>query len=190
MHITICGAGTLGAHLAEHLCRQGSDIVRVIDNDRVEPVNLANQPYQRHQVGHPKTRALEELVTRGNGRGIEAVQKRLTTDNADRLLQGSDLVIDAFDNREARTAVREACLRAGRPCLHAGLHPSGYAEVLWSERYTVPSADGEDACALRQARALSLLLVAVCARAIEAWREDGTRLSFSVTARDLRVAPL
>lgn len=48
MHVTVCGAGTLGAHLAEHLGRQGSDAVRVIDNERVEAVNLANQPYQRH----------------------------------------------------------------------------------------------------------------------------------------------
>lgn len=141
-------------------------------------------------MGQPKTRALEELVTRGNGRGIEAVQKRLTAENAERLLQGSDLVSDAFDNAEARGAVHEACLRAGRPCLHAGLHPSGYAEVLWSERYTVPTADCEDACALRRARALSLLVVAMCARAIDAWRESGERLSFRVTARDLQVAPL
>lgn len=190
MHITVCGAGTLGAHLVEHLCRQGSDTVRVIDNDRVESVNLANQPYQRHQVGQPKTRALEELITRGNGRGIEAIQKRLTADNAARLLDGSDLVIDAFDNVEGRRVVQEACQRAARPCLHAGMHPSGYAEVLWSERYTVPSADGEDACALRQARALSLLVVAACARAVDVWRESGERLSFSVTARDLHVAPL
>mgnify|MGYP006277789407 CR=1 FL=1 len=189
MHITVCGAGTLGAHIVEHLCRQGGDQVRVIDFDRVESVNLVNQPYLRHQVGLPKTRALEEVVIRSTGRGIESVQKRLSTENAARLLAGSDLVIDAFDNGEARNAVRGACLHAGQPCLHAGLHPSGYAEVVWTERYTVPRADGEDACALRQARALSLLVVAVCARAIEVWRENGERLSFSVTARDLRVEP-
>lgn len=190
MHITVCGVGTLGAHLVEHLCRQGSDIVRVIDFDKVESVNLANQPYQRHQVGQPKTRALEELITRGNGRGLETVQKRLTAENADRLLEGSDLVIDAFDTPEARQAVRNSCLRAARPCLHAGMHPSGYAEVLWNERYTVGEKDGADACALRQARAMSLMVVAVCARVIDAWRAGEGALSFSVTGRDLQVTPL
>lgn len=192
MRVTVCGIGTIGANLVEHLARQAQpgDVLRVIDFDKVEAANLLNQPWQRHQIGHPKTRALDELVARFSGASVETMQKRLTSENAARLLGESDIVIDAFDNREARAAVSEACRAAALPCIHAGLHPSGYAEVVWDERYTAPEADGTDACALRQARSLSLLAVAAVARVIERWRSDGTKISYTITSGDLQISPL
>ncbi len=39
--VTVCGAGALGANLAENLARQGFTRIRVIDRDRVEERNLS-----------------------------------------------------------------------------------------------------------------------------------------------------
>ncbi|GCE21821.1 ThiF family adenylyltransferase [Dictyobacter kobayashii] len=52
--ITICGAGTLGANVAETLARMGFTRLRVIDKDRIEVRNLSGQPYSRAEVGAPK----------------------------------------------------------------------------------------------------------------------------------------
>ncbi|HEY9626933.1 MAG TPA: ThiF family adenylyltransferase [Coleofasciculaceae cyanobacterium] len=42
--VTICGAGALGANLAENLARAGFDKLKVIDCDRIEERNLSTQP--------------------------------------------------------------------------------------------------------------------------------------------------
>ena len=62
--ITICGAGTLGANLAETLERMGFTRLRLIDKDRVETRNLSVQPYSRAEVGAPKARALANTLYR------------------------------------------------------------------------------------------------------------------------------
>jgi molybdopterin/thiamine biosynthesis adenylyltransferase len=190
VRITLCGAGTLGGALAEHLLREGWAALRIIDHDRVESANLRNQVYMKHQVGQPKVRALEEIAMRIGSGTVEGIDKRLADNNATRLLAGSDLVADVFDNHASRRAVQEAARRLRVPCLHAGLHPSGYAEVVWDERYTVPPDGRDDACARRSARTLSLLVAAACARSIETFRDRGRRDAWSITLADLRIQPL
>lgn len=185
--VTVCGAGTLGAHLVEHLVREGGFTVTIIDHDRVEAANLANQPYQRHHIGQPKVRALEDLMLRANRGRVEPMHKRLRADNAERLLSGAEVVVDMFDNQAGRRDVHEACMRLGIPCLHAGMHPSGYAEVMWGERYVVPADSERDACTQPLARAMSLLVVAVCARSLE---DVGARRGWTITWRDMRVEAL
>ena len=50
-HLTICGAGALGSHLADNLARQGVRHLRVIDRDRVEEHNVSTQLYGESDVG-------------------------------------------------------------------------------------------------------------------------------------------
>lgn len=188
--ITVCGAGTLGANLAENLARLQVGRLRVIDRDRVERRNLANQPFSTQHVGQPKTKALSELLFRAVGATVATVQQSLSAGNAAKLLAGSALVIDCFDNTVARAAVQRGCREAGIPCLHAGLSPSGYGEVIWDERYRVPEARGEDACEQPLVRTLSLLVVAMVTQSVLGWREDGARADYSVTLADLRIERL
>src|SRR5438105_2374012 len=130
--VTVCGAGALGANLTESLARQGFAQVRVIDRDRVEERNLSTQPYYRGDIGAMKTKILAASIYRALGVTVEARAEELTPANARKLLAGSALVVDTFDNSVARQAVKEACDAGGLPCLHVGL-ASGYAEVLWNE---------------------------------------------------------
>lgn len=186
--VTVCGAGALGANVLESLARQGFTRLRVIDRDRVEERNLSTQPYYRGDIGARKAEVLANALYRALGVEVEAHADELTAANARKLLAGSDLVIDAFDNSAARRAVQEHCAPTGVPCLHAGL-AGDYAEVIWDESYRVPSAAQDDVCDYPLARNLVLLTVAVVCEVVVAFVATGARQSYTVTLRDLAVRP-
>src|SRR5438034_216388 len=118
MKVTVCGAGALGGNIAESLARSGFARLRVIDRDRVEERNLSTQPYYRSDIGTFKAKILANALFRALGATVDARTEALTASNAGKLLGGSDLVIDTFDNSVARQAVKEACEGASLPCLH------------------------------------------------------------------------
>ena len=186
--VTVCGAGALGANVVESLARQGFGRLRVCDRDRVEERNLSTQPYYRSDIGAQKARALANALYRALGVELDARVDELTAANAGKLLQGSALVVDAFDNSASRQAVKDYCAGAGVPCLHAGL-AGDYAEVIWNESYRVPLAAQDDVCDYPLARNLVTLAVAVVCESVISFVADGTRRSFTVTLRDLAVRP-
>jgi molybdopterin/thiamine biosynthesis adenylyltransferase len=114
--------------------------------------------------------------------------EELTPANARKLLAGSGLVVDCFDNSVSRQAVKDTCSEAGLPCLHAGL-AAEYAEVIWNDRYRVPSPTNDDVCDYPLARNLVILTVAVVCEAIVAFVQSGEQRSFTVTLGDLAVKP-
>ena len=186
--VAVCGAGALGANVAESLARQGFARLRVIDRDRVEERNLSTQPYTRADIGVLKVRALAHALYRALGVELDARADALTVANAGRLLGASDLVVEAFDNSVARRAVRDYCLQAGVACLHAGL-AGDYAEVIWNESYRVPSAAQDDVCDYALARNLVTLTVGVVCESVVAFVAAGARPSYTLTLRDLAVRP-
>lgn len=97
-------------------------------------------------------------------------------------------MIDAFDNSVARQAVKECCEALQVPCLHAGL-AGDYAEVIWNERYRVPSPANDDVCDYPLARNLVLLAVAVTCEVVVRFAATGERESFTVTLGDFAVRP-
>lgn len=186
--IAICGAGALGANLAESLARCGAGHLRLVDRDRVEERNLSTQPYALDDIGSHKARALAYSLYRAVGLEALALTQELTLRNAAKLLRDSDLVIDCFDNSVAREAVARHCHDAHVPCLHVGL-AAGYAEVLWDEVYRVPSDAQDDICDYPLARNLVTLTVAVAAETVFVALSTGERSNWTVTLGDLSVQP-
>ncbi|MCW3061029.1 MAG: UBA/THIF-type binding protein [Capsulimonas sp.] len=186
LSVTICGAGALGANIAESLARQGFGRLRVIDHDRVEERNLSTQPYYRSDIGARKAKILANTLYRALGVTVETRLDTLTSNNIAKLLAGSSLVIDAFDNSVARAAVTQHCLTSNIPCLHAGL-ANGYAEVLWNDGYCVPSPSNDDVCDYPLARNLVMITVAVACECAVAWAANGEKRGYTVTLGDLAV---
>jgi len=60
--VVIAGAGNIGSHLAPLLARAGVRLIRIIDRDRVEAKNLANQDFRREHVGGWKAEVLAERI--------------------------------------------------------------------------------------------------------------------------------
>ncbi len=194
--VTICGAGALGANLAETLARMGLRQLRVVDRDRVEAHNLSTQPWTQQDVGAPKARVLAAALYRAVGARVDPRHVELTPANAASLLAGSALVVDAFDNLPARRAVADAALALGAPCLHLALATTGdYGCGLWDMAYhteadmATPTAFALDTCDYPLTRPLALLVAAAGAEVLAAHLHDGSRRGFEVTLRDLRLGP-
>lgn len=193
--IVICGAGALGANLAETLARMGMNRLRVIDRDRVEAHNLSTQPWMQQDVGAPKARVLAATLYRAVGARVEAHQTELTDANATNLMRDSAVIVDTFDNPPARMAVARAAADLGVPCLHLALGGDGdYGCGLWDDAYRLPAGrGGVDGCDYPLTRPLALLVAAAGAEALLGCLLDGVRREFEVTLRDLtlaaRVAP-
>lgn len=187
LKIVVCGAGALGSHLADHLVRHGARQLTVIDDDRVEAHNIGTQLYDLGDVGAFKANQLRARCFRATGAEIEAVTKRLTAQNAAKLLRGAGLVVDVFDNSASRRLVTEHCLATGQPCLHLGMH-TDYGEIRWNEAYRVPGdAPGGDVCDYPLARNLVVLTAALGCEVILGFVGDGTRRNLSLTLGDLAV---
>jgi molybdopterin/thiamine biosynthesis adenylyltransferase len=189
LHLTLCGAGALGSHLADNLVRQGFGPLCVVDRDRVEEHNVSTQLYGESEIGAWKVEVLRSRLFRATGIEIEAVARELTLRNARALLSNTGVVVDTFDNAPARRLVQEQCRVLGRSCLHVGLF-ADYGEVVWDEHYRVPADVAGDVCDYPLARNLVLLTVAVASETLVRFALEGTRDNWSITLRDLAVRPL
>ncbi|BAZ47893.1 UBA/THIF-type NAD/FAD binding protein [Nostoc sp. NIES-4103] len=187
--VTICGAGALGANIAENLARSGFDKLTVIDRDRIEERNLSTQPYYRSDVGAFKAKILANNLYRAIGTKIDAKTKELTAANTTQLLKDSQLIVDVFDNSVARQAVKDYAEQFSIPCLHAGL-AADYAEVIWNDVYCVPSDVNDDVCDYPLARNLVMLTVAVACEAIVSFIATKEQSDFTITLKDLTVRSL
>lgn len=187
--LTICGAGALGSQLADNLARQGFRRIRVIDRDRVEQHNVGTQLYGESEIGGWKVEVLRQRLFRSTGIEIDAIRKELAERSAKSLLTDGGIVIDAFDNTASRKLVQDHCRNLKLSCLHVGLF-ADYGEVIWDERYRVPSDVAGDVCDYPLARNLILLVVAVASEVVVRFVLDGARTDFSVTLRDFAVRPL
>lgn len=187
--VTICGAGALGANLAENLARAGFGKLKVIDRDRIEERNLSTQPYYRSDIGAFKARILANNLYRAIGTKVEAETKELTAANAAQLLKEGGLIVDVFDNSTSRRVVKEYGDRTGVPCLHAGLS-ADYAEVIWNNAYRVPSDVNDDVCDYPLSRNLVMLTVAVACEAIVSFVATGEQPHFTITLKDLSIQSL
>jgi len=185
--ITVCGAGALGANIVEGLARVGCQRLRVIDHDRIEARNLSTQPFYRSDIGAFKAHILANAMYRAVGTSIEARMTTLTDQNAPGLLKESMLAIDAFDNSAGRRAIKEACATLNMPCVHVGLASAGYGEVVWNERYRVPSDANETVCDYPLARNLVVLTVSVACEVSIQFVTTGARKSYTITLADLAI---
>lgn len=139
MIITIVGVGALGSHVVQFLRNLDDVTLRLVDFDRVEAKNVASQFYGHPSVGKNKAVALLQqtsfLFKRTAGASIP---HRLTADNVDVVLGGSDLVVDCVDNGETRRLIQAWVRRHKVPCLHGGLAANGsFGVVLWDDQFTV-----------------------------------------------------
>ncbi len=185
--LTVCGAGAVGSNLVNNLVRQGMQHITVIDFDRVETHNVGTQTYAESDAGMFKVEAIQSEVFRVVGVEITAVRHKLTEKNVVKLLKGTDLVADGFDNHVSRALVTEHCRTAGIPCLHVGLS-ADYAEVVWNENYIVPSDVVEpDVCDYPMARNLIQFAVALASETLARFVLTGRKQDYSFTLEDLQV---
>ena len=109
--VAICGLGGLGSNIAIALARSGVGKLILIDFDRVDITNLHRQQYKASQIGMYKTDALaDNLREIAPYIELEMHTERITEDNAVKLLQGADIVCEAFDDAECKAMLTNTVL--------------------------------------------------------------------------------
>ena len=121
--VALIGAGGIGSAAIQYLAAAGVGLLTIIDDDRVELSNLQRQVlFGTADVGLPKARRAQQAVkTLNPDVAVEVSVCRIETSNAERLLQGTDLVIDGSDNFETRLAVADAALTLRIPLVSAAV---------------------------------------------------------------------
>ena len=109
--VAVCGLGGLGSNIAIALARAGIGRLILIDFDRVDITNLHRQQYKADQIGRYKTEALaDNLREIAPYIELEIHTEHITEDNAVTLLQGVDIICEAFDNAEAKAMLTDIVL--------------------------------------------------------------------------------
>ena len=109
--VAICGLGGLGSNIAISLARAGIGKLILIDFDKVDITNLHRQQYKASQIGMNKTDALRNnLLEIAPYVAIETHTERVAEENAAHLLQGADIICEAFDDAECKAMLTNLVL--------------------------------------------------------------------------------
>lgn len=121
--VAVVGCGGLGGYLIEMLARLGIGHLTVIDSDVFEASNLNRQLLSLpSNLGKAKATEAGRRVQEINpGLSCRVVQERLTTENADEILSGHDVICDALDNVSSRRTVETTASRLGIPVVFAAI---------------------------------------------------------------------
>ncbi|MCY6484185.1 sulfur carrier protein ThiS adenylyltransferase ThiF [Clostridium aestuarii] len=104
--VGIAGLGGLGSNVAVSLARIGIGKLVLVDFDIVEPSNLNRQQYLIKHLGVTKTEAMKELISEINPFvEVEIKNEYITQENALSIFEGVDIIVEAFDNPQAKAAL-------------------------------------------------------------------------------------
>ncbi len=133
--VILVGAGGLGSPAALYLAAAGVGRLGVVDGDVVELSNLQRQVlHDTPSVGRSKTESAHQRISRINPDiRVDEHPVRLGSDNALRILEGWDVVVDGSDNFPTRYLVNDACVFLGTPFVYGAIFRfEGQASVFAS----------------------------------------------------------
>ncbi len=115
--VLIVGAGGLSSPAALYLAAAGVGRLGIIDDDVVSLSNLQRQVlHATSRIGRPKTESAVETLREINPHvTVEPLNMRLTPENALKVIENHDLVVDGSDNFATRFLVSDACFFARKP---------------------------------------------------------------------------
>ena len=110
--VLMIGAGGLGCPVLQYLVAAGVGEIGIVDNDLVDESNLHRQIlYSPADVGKSKAVvAAEKLNILNPYVTLTAYQERFTAENAKKMVEGFDLIIDGSDNFPTRYLVNDTCV--------------------------------------------------------------------------------
>lgn len=122
-HVLVLGCGGLGGYVVEYLARLGIGSITVADGDVFSISNLNRQILcTERNLGEPKVFAAQKRVAEINSEvNVQPVYEYFSAENAGRLMQDVDLVIDALDNVEARLQMEDAASERGLAIVHGAI---------------------------------------------------------------------
>ncbi len=111
------GAGGLGSPVAMYLTAAGIGRLGIVDFDTVDFSNLQRQIlHGTPDVGRPKLASARDRLNALNPNvHIESYEVALSSQNALKLFEPYDVIVDGTDNFPTRYLVNDACVLTGKP---------------------------------------------------------------------------
>ena len=121
--VLVAGCGGLGGYIIETLARIGVGHITAVDGDVFDVTNLNRQLLSDETViGRPKAEIAVERMAKVNSEvSVTAVTEFITEENAENLLSGHDLVIDALDGVPARRILAAVCEKLNITIVHGAI---------------------------------------------------------------------
>lgn len=142
--VLVAGCGGLGGYILEFLGRIGVGHLTAVDGDVFADSNLNRQLLSHTgNLGLPKPNAAKERMNQVNPMvTVTPVCAFLTEENAVRLIEGHDVIVDALDNGPARSILAKTASQLNIPLVSGAisgwrgrvfvLMPGDNADFLWS----------------------------------------------------------
>ena len=121
--VCVVGCGGLGGYVIESLGRIGVGYITAIDDDIFEESNLNRQITSEVELlGTSKAAAARDRMKRINPIiNVNAIELRLDEANAEELIVGHDVVVDALDSITIRRVLQKVCEDLNIPLVHGAI---------------------------------------------------------------------
>jgi adenylyltransferase/sulfurtransferase len=121
--VLLIGAGGLGSPLALYLAAAGVGRIGLVDFDVVDFSNLQRQVlHGTPDVGRPKLQSAKDRLQAINPEvTVDLFETRLTSQNALRICDPYDIIIDGTDNFPTRYLVNDICVLLGKPNVYGSI---------------------------------------------------------------------
>lgn len=121
--VLVIGAGGLGSPSAFYLAAAGVGTIGILDFDVVDLSNLQRQILHTvDDIDRPKVDSAERTLNALNP-DVNVVKhnEQLTSDNALRIFEDYDVIVDGCDNFATRYLINDACVMLGKPNVHGSV---------------------------------------------------------------------
>lgn len=121
--VLIIGAGGLGSPVALYLALAGVGTVGIVDFDVVDRSNLQRQIlHVTESIGIPKVEsAKQRLLSHNPNINVVTHEEPITSDNAFRIIEQYDIVVNGADNFATRYLVNDACYLLKKPLVDGSI---------------------------------------------------------------------
>jgi molybdopterin-synthase adenylyltransferase len=149
--VCVAGCGGLGGYIIELLGRLGIGKITAVDGDVFQESNLNRQLLANSgNLGRFKATVAVERMEQVNPLvKITAVTDYITDKNANQILDGHDVIVDALDNIQARLLLQNTAAALKIPMVHGAID-GWYGQVTTifpmdrTLDYLYPGLNGED----------------------------------------------
>jgi molybdopterin/thiamine biosynthesis adenylyltransferase len=121
--VLVIGAGGLGCPILQYIATAGVGCIGIMDFDTIEIHNLHRQIlYTENEIGKEKSVVAKEVVSKLNPLiKVEAINEKLTSENASTIIQQYDVIVDGSDNFATRYLVNDTCVQFQKPLIYGSI---------------------------------------------------------------------
>ena len=122
--VLVIGAGGLGCPVLQYLTAAGVGFIGIADGDSIEISNLQRQVlYTEQEIGQSKaTVASKKLNALNPNIKIQIHAVYIDSNNALKILDEYDIIVDGSDNFDTRYLVNDACIMLNKPMVSGAIY--------------------------------------------------------------------